>query len=200
MAKINISFNGSIYSIEESLFADAISSLANHCSQLEIDSVPAVPAGLYVDGVMTESWDELLADGTVNVANGRLVTQFDSENMYNSAKPKLTGDLILPEDGSITIIDDYAFCYCSKLTSITIPNGVTSIGVWAFNGCSSLTSVTIPNSVTNIVHHSFQSCENLEEINFNGTIQSWNDIQKGEQWNNYVPATYVQCSDGQIAL
>ena len=39
---------------------------------------------------------------------------------------------------------------CTSLTSVTIPNSVTSIGDEAFDGCTSLTSVTIPNSVTSI--------------------------------------------------
>ena len=39
---------------------------------------------------------------------------------------------------------------CSSLTSVTIPNSVTSIGDYAFWYCTSLTSVTIPNSVTSI--------------------------------------------------
>lgn len=39
---------------------------------------------------------------------------------------------------------DCAFSWCSSLTSITIPNSVTSIGGGAFNGCSSLESITIP--------------------------------------------------------
>ena len=37
-----------------------------------------------------------------------------------------------------------------NLTSITIPNSVTSIGGSAFSGCTNLTSITIPNSVTSI--------------------------------------------------
>ena len=40
--------------------------------------------------------------------------------------------------------------YCTSLTSVTIPNSVTSIGDGAFGGCTSLTNVTIPNSVTSI--------------------------------------------------
>ena len=42
---------------------------------------------------------------------------------------------------SVTSIGDYAFYYCSGLTSVTIPNSVTSIGEWAFRDCSGLTSV-----------------------------------------------------------
>ena len=51
---------------------------------------------------------------------------------------------------SVTSIGANAFYNCSDLTSVTIPNSVTSIGEWAFADCSGLTSVTIPNSVTSI--------------------------------------------------
>ena len=57
--------------------------------------------------------------------------------------------------------------YCSGLTSIIIPKGVTSIGDGAFYGCSSLTSVTIPESMTSIGILAFMDCSNLTELNFN---------------------------------
>lgn len=45
---------------------------------------------------------------------------------------------------SVTIIDDWAFGYQSKITEFIIPNSVNFIGKAAFNGCSSLEKITIP--------------------------------------------------------
>ena len=46
----------------------------------------------------------------------------------------------------------------SGLTSITIPDSVTSIGYSAFEGCTGLTSITIPDSVTSIGNCAFLGC------------------------------------------
>ena len=64
----------------------------------------------------------------------------------------------------MTNIESHAFSSCSGLTSITIPNSVTSIGESAFSGCSGLTSVTIPNSVTCIIVRAFSGCSGLTSI------------------------------------
>ena len=50
------------------------------------------------------------------------------------------------------------------MTSITIPNSVTSIGECAFYWCDGLTSVTIGNSVTSIGEEAFRKCENLTSV------------------------------------
>ena len=72
---------------------------------------------------------------------------------------------------SITSIGNAAF-RCSGLTSITIPNSVTSIGAMAFFSCSNLTSITLPNSVTNIDNHTFNHCEALTSINIPNSVIS----------------------------
>lgn len=65
-----------------------------------------------------------------------------------------------------------AFQNCSNLTSITIPNSVTSIGESAFSGCSSLTSITIPNSVTSIDDHAFNDCSSLTSVTIPNSVTS----------------------------
>ena len=80
---------------------------------------------------------------------------------------KLTS-ITLPN--SVTSIGYCAFCYCEKLTSITLPNSVTTIGYAAFCGCTSLTNITLPNSVTNIGDEAFSYCESLTNITIPNSV------------------------------
>ena len=63
----------------------------------------------------------------------------------------------------VSQIGNIAFMNCSELTSIDIPNSITSIGESAFSS-SGLTSITIPNSVKTIGRLAFQGCQNLKSI------------------------------------
>ena len=98
---------------------------------------------------------------------------------YNDYSNEYQGNVAIPEEVTymnrtrkVTSIGNYAFYYCYKLTSVTIPNSVTSIGGWAFEGCSGLTSVTIPNSVTSIELGTFSGCSGLTSINIPNSVTS----------------------------
>ena len=94
-----------------------------------------------------------------------------------SGDKKYEGEIVIPE--SITVneksytvkeIQENAFQYCIDLTSVTIPNSVTSIGMWAFRDCSGLTSITIPNSVTSIGAAAFFCCTGLTSVTIPNSI------------------------------
>ena len=61
-------------------------------------------------------------------------------------------------------IGDFAFFGCSRLTSLTLPSGVTEIGDNAFDGCSGLTSIPLPSGVTKIGYYAFSGCSGLTSI------------------------------------
>ena len=75
-----------------------------------------------------------------------------------------TGDLCIPEsisvEGTIYVVTSLgSYCFSgSGLTSIAIPNSVTSLEYRCFSGCRGLTSVTIPNSVTSLASECFAYC------------------------------------------
>ena len=82
-----------------------------------------------------------------------------------------SGDIIIPSEVTyggktynVTGISQYAFAWCSKLTSVVIPNTVDYIPGYAFQYCTGLTSISIPNSVTEIGHYAFRNCTHLENI------------------------------------
>ena len=61
-------------------------------------------------------------------------------------------------------IGEYAFAYCSGLTSLNLPAGITSIGEYAFSRCSGLTSLTLPAGITSIGEFAFSYCSGLTSI------------------------------------
>ena len=74
-----------------------------------------------------------------------------SDHRWDGIPPYLSSVQITDE----TVLAPYAFSGCGGLTSVTIPDGVTSIGDYAFNDCYWLSRMIIPNSVTNIGDYAF---------------------------------------------
>ena len=102
-------------------------------------------------------------------------TTYSVNSIGNSAFYGCFGLTSVTIPNSVTSIGDYAFSY-SGLTSVTIPNSVTSIGNYAFDYCSGLTSVTIPNSVTSIGKYAFRNCSVLTSVHISD-IAAWCNIE-----------------------
>jgi len=95
---------------------------------------------------------------------------------------------------SVTSIGDLAFMYC-PLTKVTIPNSVTNIGVEAFFGCQKLTNVSISKSVTNIMAPVFWECPNLTGITVDANNPSYSSVD-GVLFNK-SQTILVKCPEGR---
>lgn len=73
---------------------------------------------------------------------------------------------------------------CKSLTSIVLPEGLTTVGQQSFKGCTSLKSITIPKSVTKIDAYYIDGCNALTDIYYKGTRSEWNAIQKSGDYGN----------------
>jgi len=81
--------------------------------------------------------------------------------------------VIIPN--SVTSISTATFYYCSALTSVIIGNSVVSIGNSAFESCVNLTSVVIGNSVVSIGVGAFAECAGLTSITIPDSVTSIGD-------------------------
>lgn len=103
------------------------------------------------------------------------------------------------QDGSYAV-SGYDGDSCEVLIPLTWKGQpVTTIGYGAFCDCSGLTSITIPDGVTSIDSYAFSGCSGLKRINFNGTKAQWNAIRKGDCWSYNTGNFTVYCTDGTIS-
>ena len=98
------------------------------------------------------------------------------------------------------MIGKQTFEYCTSLTSVTLPEGLTEIYNSAFSNCEKLTSITLPEGLTNIYDYAFQSCRNLTDFNYNGTVEQWASITKSYYWKSGAAFTVVHCTDGDVTV
>ena len=76
--------------------------------------------------------------------------------------------IVIPDN--VTTIGNNAFYVCNNLASVTIGSGVTEIGSYAFGNCGSLTSVVIPDNVTSIGERAFRYCNSLTSVTISSGV------------------------------
>ena len=129
--------------------------------------VPMASIALEMPIANNEIW-YTSSDGNIVTPNKTAV--FGATILSNNYE---NGKGIIKFNGDVTKVGIQAFYYkCKTLTSITIPNSVTSIGAEAFRECSALESITIPNSVTSIGERAFYGCKALTSITIPNSVTS----------------------------
>ncbi len=187
-----------------------------HCQNLE--SVIILEGVEYIEEAAFQgcyNLSEIVIPSTVNCINGQFVFAYCKLDsiIVTEGNPKYhsTGDClietetktlisgsnnsIMPNDGSVTSIAEYAFLgrdsleiihisgsvesigerafsECSGLKSVILDDGVKSIGDTAFMDCFELSSIIIPDSVTNIERQAFWRCYSLQEITLPKSLTS----------------------------
>ncbi len=147
------------------------------CSSLTSISIPASVTSI-ADYVFSGCFN--LATITVN-ANNKHYSSDEHGVLFNKNKTNLvqypTGNTRVSYTipSSVTKIDDWAFSYCSNLTSVTISEGVASIGNYAFYECSALTSISLPGSITNVGDSAFEYCSRLTTVAISSGVASIGD-------------------------
>ena len=94
------------------------------------------------------------------------VVAIDGVDRYHGAIAKGVTELILPE--TVVEIGDYTFCNGGFIgTTLDLSNtNIERIGDSAFIDCTLITSIILPESLTTIEYWAFAGCENLEYISF----------------------------------
>ncbi len=113
-------------------------------------------------GAFASCWQlrELILDpeNKVYVASGNCIIEKSTKTLVIGF-----GECVIPSDGSVTSIGEGALGG-TPITSLVIPDSVTSIGAWAFMYCSQLKSISVPVTVQNVGEGAFYECKFLESI------------------------------------
>lgn len=127
------------------------------------------------------------------------------ENKLPQVIDKTVTELTAEDLAGATKMGNFAFSGCTQLTSIVIPDTVTSLGNNAFTSCVKLTSIIIPDSVLEMGNNMFQYCsalttavigngiQTLSSSAFNGCT-NLTSVTIGNRVKNIGPSAFYKCN------
>ncbi len=136
--------------------------------EMSSSTLPIRFADSQVKDLCVANWDQN-GDGELSYAEAALVT--DLGMVFRSKKNILSFDELQYFTG-LTAIGDSAFYYCYRLTSVVLPQTVTSIKRHAFRYCVYMTSIRLPENLESIGQQAFWQCERLTSIRIPAKVNS----------------------------
>ena len=137
------------------------------------------PAYKSVDGALYSKDGTVLVKGPANAEAFVVPDGVTTIGSYAFFGAKSLKNIYFPED-SLTTVSAMAFEFCTGLTALIFPVGVTEIGMYAFAHCSGLRSVDLPVSLKHVGDMAFLSAGTMDagiaDINYAGSEQQWNAI------------------------
>ena len=175
-------------------FAEGLSEIGRfafqNCTALTAISLPASVRSIgknAFNGCATLSSIAVAAGNTVYRAEGNCLIEIASGTLLRGGK-----DSVIPADGSVLKIGDYAFAGVSGLIEIALPEGVLSLGYSAFENCISLAKITLPESLERIGWYAFFDCISLLDVRFAGDADAWENVLVDEAGNGRLLSITVQ--------
>ncbi|MBD5131622.1 MAG: leucine-rich repeat protein [Clostridiales bacterium] len=145
------------------------------CSSLESITIPKNVTSIG-DGVFencSSLKEIIIAEGnTTFVMKGRCLVNVETKTLVQAFN-----DSVIPDDGSVEVIGQYAFHGCDKITEIVIPEGVVSIKAYTFSDCKALETLVLPVSLAQIGKSIFITVTQAQ-IFYCGTRSQWEEIEK----------------------
>jgi len=111
----------------------------------------------------------LTDDGTLTISGSGAMRDyyFDDYAPWYSYKDNIKKVQI---ESGVTLIGEFAFHWCSKITEITLPDTLKTIGAWAHSHCSALKSIDFPEGLLEINGEAFYACSSLASVFIPSTV------------------------------
>ena len=133
------------------------------CTQLSAEGLGKdtnIKGTAKLNGKDVPMWFNVTGTDVVEVGNGKNA----AISQYSEGKLVVPASIVNPADKrryKVEKVANFAFSLCSKLTAVTLEEGIKEIGENAFSGCNALQAIGYPASLTAIGRGAFAGCNQL---------------------------------------
>ena len=182
------------------------------CSSLTAITIPnsVTSIGQYAFQECSKLTSVTIPNSVTSIGSGAFSRTgiYNDESNWNNGVLYISNCLIRADEDEVSsayiikegtrLIADYAFGYCSSLTSVTLPNSITSIGSSAFSWCESLKEVIcyaekVPEMGEKVFDNTPQNKATLYVL-----ADALEDYKAAEQWKEFCTILPIQETENDL--